>query len=137
MASRLRAPSFRFGLVRDRGITQRVIRQDLAGNEFDLTRYLLHGSAHLTDSDPLTVVTPAPQWAYALEFPRAPESEYEGPVVVDLTLRVLDGAVGVGALASDGRLLVEVERTPADGESDVDLAIPSLIGCQSLIVRNT
>ena len=53
-----------------------------------------------------TLRTPAQQWAYAVELPRSEEAQHEGPVVVDVAVRVVNGAIGVGCLDHEGRLLV-------------------------------
>src|SRR5262249_18609344 len=102
-----------------------------------LDRYVLHGSTRVTGLDPLSFETPAERWAYALELPAASVHDGPEPSLIRVGMQVSRGAVGVGCLGADGNFLVEVERTHFDGRTDVELRVPALADCTSLMFRNT
>jgi FkbM family methyltransferase len=105
---------------------------------FALDDHRVHNASTVAGTGPVIITTPRDRWAYAAEFVRRQSAEAgPTPAVVCVRLRVLEGVVGIGCLGYDGAYMVEAQRTPGDGDAEVELPLSSLGACRSLMVRNT
>ncbi len=101
----------------------------------DLGQYVTHNGSTVSGNGPVRITTPAACWAYAAEFPVGELKPVDGQTgLIRVELTVMDGAVGIGAMSQSGQdLLVEEQRTTADGNTAVEL---SLTDAGSVMVRN-
>lgn len=94
-------------------------------------------SRRLACAEGLQVVTPAEQWAYALVIPRSHVPEPRGEAVVEATLVVESGLVGVCLVNRDGTHLVADEKFVAPGDSTtICLYLPAPGEAGALVLRN-
>lgn len=109
---------------------------------FSAAAYTLHDAATAEGCDPLTIVTPREQWAYAVSFPLQSRGLDEtklswDPVLVRVKARVERGRIGIGCVKQDlSTFLDEAVRTSEDGETVFDLIAGPLGQCRRLMVRN-
>lgn len=90
---------------------------------------------------PVRVETPGQQWAYALEIPLSMPCEAEtasdGGVLFLVDLHVDRGAVGVAAMASDGRFVSpEAFADDTDGRTTLSIRVADRTLCTALMLRN-
>ena len=107
---------------------------------FNLAEHMLCNSATASTAGPLTVVTPADQWANALVFPARQPVEWSRlnrPIIITLNLTVLEGKIGAALADVSMRNYVNgLEIFAAEGDATIQLAAESLDEVRWLILRN-
>lgn len=110
---------------------------------FSLTQHETCNTSKLLGTNPLTVVTPAERWSYALRMAvREKQRKALKPtarVVIRIEGRVESGRVGIGLVAADWREYIapEVEHSASSSAVTFELeAAEASAGC-GIIVRNT
>ena len=94
---------------------------------------VVHNGALVQGEGPLEVVTPAAQWAYALELPVASETMPK-PLMVRVDMTVTRGTIGVLAIGYDEYVFSEDTCDEADGSLVLERLLP--MGCRALVIRN-
>lgn len=114
------------------------LRLERLDGVFSLEDWISHHAIRIDRGPPLTVITPAEQWSYAISFPRQARGSADlGRVLIRIEGWVASGVVGVGAIRADGsRFLAEVSRSPRHGRTSFDLVLDSIGDCHAIIVRN-
>lgn len=96
-----------------------------------------HNGATIRGADPLEVVTPAQQWAYAAEFPLADVTQtLNGALVATVEGQLLEGSVGAVCLDGGGRLLAEAFFSNKAGQESLRIVLPKGDDLRSLVLRN-
>ncbi len=97
----------------------------------------LHGRAHRVADTPLTIASSAHQWSYLASLARTPRQPSSGLEAVQISLRVLEGAVGVGLLDESGGAFVDVvDGIPAGAATCVTFFVCGMQHAGPLVVRN-
>ncbi len=104
------------------------LREELLPGAFALEDAVIQGQSVVIGSDPMDILTPGDQWAYAVMFPiRSETCRRAGSELLCVTLEaeVKSGRVGVGCLSPDGSTYVSTEsdRMPEDGNTVFDVVI--------------
>ena len=87
--------------------------------------------------DLLRIITPAEQWAYAVEFPLHPGAAIsETDRVLLLRARVYEGAIGLGLLTPNDALLYEFRVAASDESTLVEIPLPKGTVLGPLVLRN-
>jgi FkbM family methyltransferase len=113
-------------------LLQALAKRGTMANTYSLSDYVIHGATEVKIGDGLFLVTPAQQWAYAIELPRA-RCEVRDEICI--AARVEQGCLGVGLLSTDRQAITQEVHVPATGEwREIKLVAASDIG--SIVVRN-
>ncbi len=110
---------------------------------FDLNAYSLCASAQVSGSGPLTVVTPAEQWHYAIQFQVHEEVREKLPASTRIVVRVVGvvevGKIGVAIASADGSFFLtrEIQHSAGDQSVAFELELAEIPKGASLVVRNT
>ncbi len=110
---------------------------------FDLNTYTVCASSHVSGSGPLTVVTPAGQWHYAIHFPVHENVREKLPASAVIAVRlegvVETGRIGVSIASADGSYFLarEVERGADAQGVAFELELAEIPQGATLVVRNT
>jgi len=105
---------------------------------YELSRGETHEGAYAQGLDPMAIVTPSEQWAYAVTV-RLDRSDLErhDRFCVKLSVLVHAGCVGIGILERDENSFVQ--EVPVGGSSswrEITLGIPSIEAAGPLVIRN-
>ncbi len=103
-----------------------------------MARYISYNGAICERSGPvLSVITPAAEWSYAVEFARSATVPRAAYLIVRIKLKVSRGAVGVGILKGNSRdFIKETQVASAGGWQEVAIEIPAKACIGSLMFRN-
>lgn len=108
-----------------------------------LSELVLHNSAEAVEGDPLTVVTPPDQWAYAASFPLHRTSlngaATSKSLLVRIEISVEEGAIGAGGVTEDLQAFVGEEAVVSaqDARQGIEVLIEDGHRCGWLILRNS
>lgn len=96
------------------------------------------GDTRHAGTDSPAIITPEPQWAYAIQVPPHPLTRDPVHVpAVKLRISVHRGAIGVGILKEDRtRFHQEIFLVQQDGWQEIELTVPAIKEVGPLIVRN-
>ncbi len=90
------------------------------------------------DSGYLHVTVPGPTWSYALSWAMPVSAKTSGAILVEVSLRVLDGSVGLGCVSGDESHYCSEETTvaPIGALQTATIFIPDPSSAEHLILRN-
>jgi FkbM family methyltransferase len=105
---------------------------------YEFSRGETHENAHAQGLDPMAIVTPPEQWAYAVTVPlNRSDLEHHDRFCVKLSILVHAGCVGVGILQRDeNSFLQEIPVAGSSSWCEIVLGIPSLGMAGPLVIRN-
>ena len=83
------------------------------------------------------IIAPGPRWAYAATWPTT-VAPPEGPIMIEIEIEVMEGAVGLGCLSADMGAFVgkEMMLGAAPGVQTARLAVPEAEAVGHLLLRN-
>jgi FkbM family methyltransferase len=83
------------------------------------------------------ILAPGPRWAYAATWPTT-MAPPEGPIMVEVEIEVMEGAVGLGCLSADMGAFVgkEMMLGAAPGVQTARLAVPEAGAVRHFVLRN-
>jgi FkbM family methyltransferase len=110
---------------------------------FDIAAATAANEGTLSGSNPLCVVTPSQQWAYAAIWPLRDDPNFpltgETTLIVRIEATVENGCVGVSVASEDLRefMAEEVQCGAASGRNTIEILVPAPRSPIWLVVRNT
>src|SRR5271163_3854514 len=105
---------------------------------YEPSRGETHAGAYAQGLDPITIITPSEQWAYAVTVPlNRSELECHDRFCVKISILVHAGCVGIGILQRDeNSFLQEVPVAGSSSGREIVLGIPILETAGPLVIRN-
>ena len=109
---------------------------------FDLRERQVHNNSKVSGSGPVSVLTPAAQWSYAVGFPVRENARGMIPPLAEIVVRmeavVEIGTIGIGVVSSDLSIYLTPEKEfSASGDAvDCEFVLSGLRSDSVLMVRN-
>jgi len=102
---------------------------------------VLHGASSVATSDscePDAISVPGPRWTYAASWAKSASANFQGPLVIDVEITSMGGAIGLGCVspAMDAYLSSEVFVPAGASRQNITLNVPDNTAVGHLILRN-
>ena len=114
------------------------IQENAQARIYSFSNAIYLGDTRYAGTDRPTIITPAPQWAYAIHVPLMIPSQASAQIYsVKLSILVHRGAIGVGILNKDRTLFCqEILLGQQGGWREIELTTPPIGEAGPLIFRN-
>ena len=101
----------------------------------DLSRHAAYNGASVDGSSPVVLSATAPAWTYLLEFPLPDNADPEALYLAEIAMEVVDGAVSIATLRTDGVTLLDDQRVSAGDHGRREVAVGRAADCRGLLLR--
>ncbi|HLH72701.1 MAG TPA: class I SAM-dependent methyltransferase [Chloroflexota bacterium] len=118
--------------------SQNDVDEVVASHVVDLATVVRHNATRFSGHNPTVIQTPPERWAYAAEYPLPNHLLSSGPcpMKIEVSVRLLQGVIGIGCLGTNGAFLREVQHNRLGELETVSIGVQGTEACKSIMIRN-